>query len=226
MSVGLRFVNGKISMVDLYKIVNDIIKGNLGKYNGYEYLGSGGFGEVYGYNNYAIKRFTSDLTYKDEENDISDVSDAYILHKLQSVSNIPNIYGLIGKTAMIVDRIDGITLDDYIRGLKKNEITPFMCDNFYDEYDKMIKEIFNLGFVPCDLNNNNIMICRKTGLPKIVDVGLFFKLDKSKVITNWDGSINFNKSNSYKGIMSEMEFYIGYIKKIERKMSKKIVRAV
>jgi serine/threonine protein kinase len=172
-----------IPLPDLMHMVDILNKGfNSEEFISLERLGAGAFGTVVGYKNYAIKyirevrrpRNETDLTFLSEE-----ASDAYFLKALQPIKAIPRLYAIIDNNVIIMERIDGITVDDY-----KHEVNNGICENYIDEsfnevFEHSLKEILHLGYVPIDLHGQNVMICKKTGLPRIVDVGMFKETDKN-----------------------------------------------
>ena len=156
------------------------------KAKGLEALGSGAFGTVLGYKNYAIKYLRNGSSCYESSNFFEEedsVSDVYFLKRLQSVKAIPRLYAVIDDIAIVIERIHGETVHDYMENPKRRFFEPehnYISPNFNEEFEESLKDILHLGFYPHDLHSQNVMVCRNTGLPKIVDVGLFEKIQSQR----------------------------------------------
>lgn len=152
-------------------------------------LGRGAFGTVLGYKEYAIKYFRNGKDcYEDSgygQNGLSDkdeIRDVTVLRELQFIPSIPRLYAVIDGIAIIMERVNGHTCDDYMSnvrtaGYKGN----YISKRFNKVYIEDLIKIAKYGFEPNDLHGGNVMVCKKTGLPKIVDVGLFKKFEERKI---------------------------------------------
>lgn len=168
----IRVINN-ISVEDL-SYIYEVYKYN--KWDDLEILGKGASGKVYGYRDYAIKLLKNN-EYFSRHKDIE------IFEFLQGkVSCIPTLYAIISDTVMIMERIRGVTVYQYIyqneRDMKK--VNQFVRPDFNDMYRQGLDEIVKAGYAPKDLHEENVMI-DYTGKPVIVDVGLFKKLDEDEI---------------------------------------------
>lgn len=138
-----------------------------GRWEELELLGSGAVSRVFGYKDYAIK-----VAKKKELWDIP------ILKSLQGMPCIPILYATIDKKVIIMERVRGVTVYDYIyqneRGMKK--VDQFIHPDFNEIYKEGLTDIIKAGYSPKDLHEANVMI-NQTGRPVIIDVGSFEKLD-------------------------------------------------
>lgn len=144
-------------------IVKDIaelyMKGNL---NTLERIGKGGYGYVYGYDDYAIKYIYD--TSSHASNDVS------VLKDISHLDSIPTLYAIIDERVLIVERVKGKTVGDYVSNMYGN---PFMVDdNTLKQWDDALIDIMLSGYSPYDLHEHNAMIDTKGNI-KIVDVGFF-----------------------------------------------------
>lgn len=127
-------------------------------------IGRGASGKVYQYRDYAVKRLLrKNVKHKDIE----------ILEALQGVSCIPTLFATIDERVIIMDRVKGVTLYQYIYGNVKIHIDP----KFDKLYEQGLIEIIKVGYSPKDLHEENIMI-DQNGKPVIVDVGLFQRVER------------------------------------------------
>ena len=173
-------------------------------------LGRGAFGTVLGYKDYAIKYFRDGASCYDhrDSNNIptGEIRDAYILKELQSIKAIPRIYAVIDNIAVIMEKVDGENADDYRMRVRQEYYKPernYISPDFNKVFEESLKDILHLGFDPHDLHGYNVMVCRKTGLPKIVDVGLFKKFVKDydlKLFADRD-KISFDNSRPARDAM-------------------------
>ena len=141
-------------------------------------LGSGGFGEVWEYKDYAIK-YLYDLNREDYSNWIVDeenfeATDTKVLKRLQGYDFVPKFYSVIDKRYLIIEKIEGETVDDYTY-VPRNESNNYINPEFIEKYKESLRTILKIGYMPNDLHKGNVMIRKDSGLPVIVDVGLFYK---------------------------------------------------
>lgn len=184
---------------DLIHMMDAISEGyESEKANKLDSLGRGAFGTVLGYKDYAIKYFRNGKSQWDSastENKLPDgnkLTDAYILKELQSIPSIPRIYAVIDDRAIIMERIDGDTCEDYADNVRNSKYKKnYISKDFNNVYRNALVEIANLGFEPYDLHGHNVMVCRKTGLPKIVDVGLFRKITSEELMKEYQSNEKF-----------------------------------
>jgi serine/threonine protein kinase len=130
-------------------------------------IGKGSYSSVYGYKNYAIK-FLNDL----DERECNDIN---VLTELQHLDCIPTLYAHIDRKALIVEKIEGLTVAKYCNDMKN----PLNIDeNFISKWHNALLDVVRAGYSPDDLHEHNVMIDEKTVTPKFVDVGWFFKHNK------------------------------------------------
>ena len=151
--------------------------------NRFDILGSGSYGYVYGFDEYAIK-FIYDLS----EMELA-CNDVEVLKSLSHLNFIPKLYAVIDDVVLIVERIFGKTVMDYV-AMPNNPYN--INESILDEFENALFEIIKCGYTPYDLHKNNVMI-DKNGKIKIVDVG-FFKLHE------YDGDIHgyYKHNDGYK----------------------------
>lgn len=143
-------------------------------------LGSGASAVVYEYKDYAIKYFYGgiDSYYRDIPN----------LLRLQHLDCIPRLYCKIkdmdsGKDiAIVMSKVDGYTVSQYNRLLREGEIDNFINPRFNEIYRETVINIMKAGLRPIDLHDGNVMIDKNTGLPVIIDLGLFRKHDYKELV--------------------------------------------
>lgn len=165
-------------MVKAVKDYNNKLEvGHAGEFDSLKYLGSGAYGYVKGYKNYAIKVLSDTKGYYDTRDNfiIPKLEDIHILKELQTVSAIPKLYASIGDNAVIMERIDGVTLDELWKNVNyQGDSAEYLFhENFKQLLADSIKEILDCGLQPNDLHSNNLMVCQQTGKPRIIDVGMY-----------------------------------------------------
>lgn len=151
---------------------NEYIRNNQRRYQGYlplEFIGSGTYGLVYGYKDYAIK--VNKRVFPSEFEIRNQVNDKNALKKLNHVSCLPKLYAIIEDDIIIMERIRGRTVEDYFweGGYKTNPIDNMAFESIRDD----LYEIVSSGFTPYDVHDKNVMIDYITGKLKIIDTGYF-----------------------------------------------------
>lgn len=137
----------------------------VGRLGDFTHLGSGTYGIVYGYKNFAIKRI--------KERSLKGVNeDATILKELSHLDFIPKLYAVIDDSLIIMERIEGDTVDWHHMS-RENFLK--LDYRIIDSFEDKLYEIYNSGWIPNDLHEGNVMICEKTRDIKIIDVGAFYK---------------------------------------------------
>lgn len=145
-------------------IINTARWGDIENQEGFSYLGSGEFGYVYGYKNYAIKIFNDmESPYNEDEKNLA------ILHHLPSY---PTLYA--GHKGFIIEelikgRVFAGCEDEDLIIANKNCIDILLDD---------IKETLKLGVELSDTHEENLMIT-DDGFIKIIDVGFFDFVNKN-----------------------------------------------
>lgn len=185
-------------IVRLYE--NDELDGELA------ILGRGVCGKVYGYKNYAIKKFHASR-YKDNK-------DIQILKDLRHLDCVPNIYAVIDDGGLIImERVFGMTVGSYVDNDRENSLN--IGEEFMEKWRKALKDVIKAGYSPQDMHGHNVMIDTRTIEPKLVDVGFFTKR------THSDTYIDFEEDSGYKTAeqMCGSELRI-YLKKMENRKEK------
>ncbi len=158
----------------IQKIVENIAKGR------HEDLGQGKAGRVI-----ASERLPNDICYKimfpsdqvpPETNDIAtEASIQDSIHELGEMFGVkvPEVFYFIqnGTTrAIAMERFDAITLHDMLSG---KEAVPelFDADVFYKSLSSYLQSIHEKGYYHRDLHDRNVMIDKKTGMPRVIDFG-------------------------------------------------------
>lgn len=144
-------------------------------------LGRGHFGKVVGYKNFAIKYVAGGSNsyngYGDYNRSGNELLDAYVLKQLQSVESIPRLYAVVDDNAIIIEKIDGMTMQQYKTQMEdSSKMDNFISLDFVKAHEEAMRDILMQGLVPHDLHMDNVMIDKNTGLPKIIDVGLFKRM--------------------------------------------------
>lgn len=121
-----------------------------------KFTGSGAFGAVYRYKNYAIK------VYEDEE-------DGEILHKLQGIDCYLKLFCYMPDEMMVTEFLDDYkdACDCFMTGMKLNP------EEIKNKVEQIFHETYKRGISPRDLHAGNVMFNIKTKEFKIVDVGKF-----------------------------------------------------
>lgn len=134
-----------------------------------EFIGSGTYGYVFGYKDYAIK--VNKRVYPSEFEIRNQTNDKNALKKLNHVSCLPKLYAIIEDDIIIMERIRGRTVEDYFWqcGYKNNPLDKLAFESIRDD----LYEIVSSGFTPYDVHDNNVMIDYTTGQLKIIDTGYF-----------------------------------------------------
>ncbi|AYP68193.1 kinase [Bacillus phage vB_BcoS-136] len=140
----------------------------------FDTIGSGTYGRVFGYKDYAMKRFK-------DKNNARNV-DIEVLKDLQHLDCIPKIYATINDEVIIMERIHGVTVKDYCERDKTMGVE--IDKTFLDLWDEALISVIKSGYSPDDLHESNVMIDIKTVTPKFVDVGYFFKHGKDDSYTD------------------------------------------
>ncbi|UGO50865.1 kinase [Bacillus phage vB_BanS_Nate] len=173
----------------------------------FERLGHGFFGTVYGYKGYAIKYYAHGKS--------KDSNDIAMLGRLQHLKCVPRLYGAIGDKAIIISRVNGYTVQDYMRHVDNRRIPNIVSRAFNREYEKALQEIMRAGIQPTDLHSENVMIDKVTGLPVIVDCGEFYTTTHSETSIQNLSSATYR--NTYDEVIRPMEKYINDTYKQEAK---------
>ncbi|AKQ08335.1 kinase [Bacillus phage PBC2] len=157
-------------------------------------LGSGAYGRVYEYKNYAIKYLRHGRSFKGESsNDVS------VLKGLQHLDCVPTLYAVVGDNTIITSKVDGMTVEKFKQEVDCNETDEdmnFINPSFEQLFVEAMQKCFLAGFEPRDLHSGNVMIERKTGKPIIVDMGRFQTVTRSYIETlkDFNGEIDVTRN--------------------------------
>lgn len=130
-----------------------------------EKIGKGGYGHVFAYGEYAIK-----YIYDTDNMDYA-CNDAKVLKEISHLDSIPTLYAVIDDRLLIVERIIGRTVSDYVN-IYENPYN--VNESILDQWKNTLIDILKLGYSPYDLHESNVIIDVKGNI-KIVDVGFFKK---------------------------------------------------
>ena len=150
-------------------------------------LGEGAYSVVFGYKDIAVKFYKDRAnmskcyvinSYKVSSNTDLDPekNDAEILTDLCGINAIPELY-YSNKRYIIMERINGKTIQEKI--LSNEKIDENKYNILYEDMNKNIINISKRGYIANDMHSGNVMIT-DSGKLKIVDVGLFFKVNKTQ----------------------------------------------
>jgi tRNA A-37 threonylcarbamoyl transferase component Bud32 len=146
--------------------VETILKSYEGNFGSLRMIGSGSYGDVFGYEQYAIKRFQ----YESSMN-----RDIDVLKDISHLDFIPTLYAVIDDCVMIMERVEGKTVRDYCNyGMDDGNIAN-VDHSFIEMFEENLIEVIKNGYSPEDLHESNVMIDFKTNTLKMVDVGYFKK---------------------------------------------------
>lgn len=129
-----------------------------------EEIGSGSCGHVFAYGKYAIK-------YIYDDTDDACNNDVEVLKEISHLDSIPTLYAVIEDRLLIVERIVGKTVRDYVN-IYGNPYN--VNESILDQWENALIDILKLGYSPYDLHESNVMIDIKGNI-KIIDVGFFKK---------------------------------------------------
>ena len=155
-------------------------------------LGSGAYGRVYGYGDYAIK-YIHNVNNTEEEEGIPDVK---ILKDIGHLDCIPTLYAVIDERAIIIERVHGKTFGNYMVDIK-NPLG--IGSEFIDKWEKALFEVLKQGYSPNDLHEHNVMIDERTLTPMIVDIGLFKKHREYIDETTYKSNSGYSTAQSWAG---------------------------
>ncbi|MFS0905748.1 hypothetical protein AB3N02_22130 [Priestia aryabhattai] len=134
--------------------------------NELEELGSGHFGNVYAYKDYAIK-----VIHRPSSRN----RDIEVAKEICHLPFVPTMYADIDREVIIYERIEGTTLSKYLGNDTGNSLN--IDENTITQFEKQMYEIIRLGWSPDDLHTENIMITNE-GKLIFVDLGYFVKHNK------------------------------------------------
>lgn len=123
----------------------------------YPLLGAGLSGEVYGYDQYAVKWFKPDACEK---------RDAEMLHKLQDHLAFPALHES-HDDYIVTERIKGTPLAQLRHAEER------IPQDYYKQVEEIVSACFDHGIIAQDLHLNNVMI-DEHNMIKLIDVGRFF----------------------------------------------------
>lgn len=123
----------------------------------YSLLGEGLSGQVYEFENYAVKVFKEDYS----END-----DFIMLNHLHNHPSFPTLH-YKEEQFMVVDKVSGYTLG---QALKSGDQ---LSEKTFRQIEMYVEDCYKEAIIPHDLHLNNIMIDKENQV-KIIDVGRFF----------------------------------------------------
>lgn len=135
-------------------------------------LGEGKSGYVFEFEKYAVKLIVN------KESGITDrkQNDIQALKDLNHLDCIPTLYAVINEELIIMEKINGYTVNDYCSKNGDNFLN--IDDNFLDKWYNTLFTIIENGYTPDDLHDDNVMIDAERIRPVIVDLGWFDKHNK------------------------------------------------
>ena len=182
------------------------------------YIDKGGAGTVFDLGAYCIKLMKNRHNKKDMGYDLG--NSPYQEYKIQNLLRgltidgvfVPEIYGVgIGEesSAIVMGRLDAVNMQKVLNGEEKLPDNFSLEDFFADLEGYMIDGVHERGIIHNDLKPRNIMICRQTGKPRVIDFGrsLYFeeKPDNFRALLKHDLD---DVENAYQ----EMEQYLKTLK--------------
>ncbi|UUV46125.1 serine/threonine protein kinase [Bacillus phage vB_BanS-Thrax1] len=183
----------EIPREDVLQMAEMVIKQECGNYglSKLQMLGTGAFGRVFAYKDYAIKHLRKGRSLKDEG-----MNDVSVLKGLQHLDCVPTLYAVIGDTAIITSKVDGMTVEKFMQevdyGDTGDEDMNFINPAFEELFVEAMQKCFLSGYEPRDLHQANVMIERGTGRPIIVDFGKFRTVTRSYIETLKDENGNID----------------------------------
>ena len=150
-------------------------------------LGEGAYSVVFGYKDIAIK-FYKDKAYVSKLYTINnhrvssntdldpEKNDAEILKDLCGIDVIPELY-YSNKRYIIMERIIGKTIQEKIDNNEKIDENKY--NSLCEDMNTNSMNISKRGYIANDMHSGNVMIT-DSGKLKIVDVGLFFKVNRTQ----------------------------------------------
>lgn len=150
-----------------------LINTTIGDYTITGFLGKGGMGEVYQaiHNRLGRNVAVKVLTHASGVFDSRFLNEARIQATLQH-KNIATLYEFVehnGLPCIIMELVDGQTLDDYIRASGRLPVTTILT--IFQEIVEAIAYIHTKGIVHRDIKSNNIKLTRE-GAVKLLDFGI------------------------------------------------------
>lgn len=133
----------------------------------FKYIGEGRSGIVYKFANYCIKIFKKDLKSSDKKYWYVE-NDAKILNSIQDINLYPDLYGYINDSVVIMQYIEGLTLEDF----KNGHFNSVLKEDIIEKLLNGMKETLQKGIFPMDIHEGNIIIDDKGGI-HCIDVGCF-----------------------------------------------------
>lgn len=168
---GAKIYNDSIPQHDLEYLVSLMENGSESMDEDLKKLGSGQYGTVYGYKDYAIKYSRKHVYWHKED----EPEDAVVLKALQEFDFIPRLYATYGSDFMIVSRVRGMTVHEFVNDRMRGK-NLYINPRFNEAFKQALRQIALAGFDPNDMHSKNVMVDSKTGMPMLVDVGFFEKL--------------------------------------------------
>jgi serine/threonine protein kinase len=135
-----------------------VVKGDVEKHH--TLLGEGLSGQVFSFEDYAVKVYKEDFSEKD---------DHLMLANLDAHPLFPKLH-FQNEKFIVVDQVNGYTLAQLRDAGYK------LKDAQFRQLEKAIEECYASGIIPHDIHLNNIML-DQNGNVKIIDVGRFFYSD-------------------------------------------------
>lgn len=156
---------GDISENDILRIVES--KNKEYPMRDLEVIGSGSFSRVYTHNGYAIKHIT-------RPNDLNNCNDIQAFKDLRDCKYIPKLYAIIDNDIIVMERINGQTIGDYRRSIR-NGLETTIGEGFMNDFKDALVSIISMGYSPHDTHHDNVMVDYNNNIPRIIDLGWFFK---------------------------------------------------
>lgn len=138
-------------------------------------IGVGGFSHVYEYISNDKLKFAIKAIRKDPEGNYLTQKDERNLEILNGHPFIPTLFAYIEKEIMIMERVEGITAEQYNCSSNRIKLNKYFVENFKKTLDYMRSNGIEIG----DIEERNVVI-NHDGFGVIVDTGMCYMPSKGE----------------------------------------------